>query len=148
MEFRFRAGLYVDGRVFFGYSTAFYLRDLTCVERRKLKRKYYIRQVKDWERFKESAFLVRLYDYNGLFVKHFANVEVALRSAYILSYRYAIRELKGREIVPCMGPDNPPLEVIERVYPFELKLTPFPKNLDHFLESLVRKLSDDLDRNP
>ncbi|RUM30184.1 MAG: hypothetical protein DSY32_02480, partial [Aquifex sp.] len=64
----------------------------------------------------------------------------ALREAYRIAISEAVRR-GAKNVVPAIGFGNPPPEVVERVYPEELKFEKFPEDLDAFLERIVKEVS-------
>jgi hypothetical protein len=138
VELFFFPDVYADRELVDYYIVTFELEDLSCVEIMNLDGKHYIREVLNWDLFCKSAKHIVLYEL-GDEIERFSDLEDALRTAYRLAYEEA-RRRGAKEIVPAMGVGNPPLSVINRVYPFSISLEPFPKNLDAYLEKLVRTL--------
>ncbi|NPB08021.1 MAG: hypothetical protein GXN96_03735, partial [Aquificae bacterium] len=80
-ELFFFIDVYGDRELIDYYILSFKLEDLSSVELVKQSGKYYIRRVKDWEKFKESAKEIHLYEF-GDEIERFGDIETALREAY------------------------------------------------------------------
>ncbi len=136
-ELFFFIDVYGDRELIDYYILSFKLEDLSSVELVKQSGKYYIRRVKDWEKFKESAKEIHLYEF-GDEIERFGDIETALREAYKIAIGEAVRR-GARKIVPAIGFGNPPPEVVEKVYPERYEFEKFPEDLDAFLERIVRE---------
>ncbi|AAC06532.1 hypothetical protein [Aquifex aeolicus] len=139
MEFFFFIDVYADRELVDYYIVTFKLDDLSSVELTGSQGKYYIRGIRDWEKFKEEAYDITLYEL-GDEVDRFKDIETALREAYRIAIGEAVRR-GAKNIVPAIGFGNPPPEVVERVYPEELKFEKFPEDLDAFLDRIVKEVS-------
>jgi len=140
MKLFFYIDVYADRELVEDYVLTFELEDASCVELARHGGKSYVRKVKDWERFKESAKEVVLHEM-GEELERFKDIEEGLRSAY----RYAVKEAKRRgasSVVPAIGFCNPPPEVVEKVFPLPLRWESFPEDLEAFLEKVVREVSE------
>ncbi|MFN3599282.1 MAG: hypothetical protein ACK4VK_06070 [Aquificaceae bacterium] len=138
MEYFFFPDVYADRNLIDHYVISFKLKDKSCVETREWEGREYIVKVLDWESFKKSAYDIVLYEY-GDEVGRFSDVEIALSEAYKMACIDAGRQLP-KTIEPALGIGNPPMEVLERVFPLDYKLEAFPKDLDKYLENLVKNL--------
>ncbi len=138
MEFFFFPDVYADRDLVDYYIVTFELENLSCIEIMDLEGKHYIKEVLDWELLRKEVRHIVLYEL-GDEIERFSDLEEALNLAYRLAYEEA-RRRGAKEVVPAMGVGNPPLSVINRVYPFSFSLEPFPKNLEVYLEKLVRTL--------
>ncbi len=144
MEFFFFLDVYADRYLVDYYILTFKLRDTTSVGIYSWERRGYINEVKNWENFVKNAYDVVLYEL-GDEIERFKDVETGLREGYRIAYREASRR-GGREIVPAMGPGNPPIEVIKRVFPEEFELDKFPRDLDSFLENIVKETPNEVSK--
>ena len=139
MEFFFFIDVYADRELVDYYILTFKLDDLSSVDLTGNQGKYYIRGIRDWEKFKKEAYDITLYEL-GDEVDRFKDIETALREAYRIAISEAVRR-GAKNVVPAIGFGNPPPEVVERVYPEELKFEKFPEDLDAFLERIVKEVS-------
>lgn len=137
MEFFFFIDVYADRELVDYYILTFKLDSLASVKVTGEKGKYYIRQVKDWEKFKKEAYDITLYEL-GEEIDRFTDIETALREAYKTAIGEAVRR-GAKRIVPAIGFGNPPPEVVERVYPEKYEFEKFPEDLDAFLERIVKE---------
>ena len=144
MEFFFFLDIYGDGELVDYYIISFKLNNLQCVEITNWSGKGYISRIKDWESFKKGVTDIRLYEY-GDEIERFSDIETALREGYRIAYREASRR-GAKEIVPAVGFGTPPLEVIKNVFPVEFRFDPFPKNLDSFLDDIIRRIDNTAER--
>ncbi len=138
MEYFFFPDVYADRYLIDFYVVSFKLRDKSCVITKEWEGMEYIVKILDWEAFKNSAYDIVLYEY-GDEIGRFSDIELALLEAYKKSYIEARRHMP-QNIEPALGMGNPPIEVLERVLPFEYKPEAFPQNLDNYLEELVKKV--------
>lgn len=138
MDFYFLIDVYADRHLIDAYIISFRLYDKSCVRVAEYEGREYVVEVLDWEAFKKSAKEVVLYEY-GDEIARFSDIEVALSEAYRMSCIEASKRMP-KVIEPAIGIGNPPPEVVEKVFPLNYKLTPFPENLDSFLEELVKNL--------
>ncbi|MCS6999033.1 MAG: hypothetical protein NZL86_06545 [Aquificaceae bacterium] len=138
MEFYFFPDVYGDRQLVDIYVISFRLDNKECVRTWEWEGREYIREVLDWEAFRNSAYDIVLYEY-GDEIARFSNIEVALSEAYKMSCLEASKRLP-KVIEPALGPGNPPIEVVKRVFPLSYKPTLFPEDLNSFLEDLVRNL--------
>lgn len=138
MQSYFFTDVYADRHLINIYAVSFSLEDESCVKTVRWEGKEYIREVLDWEVFKRSAKDIVLYECGDEIAK-FSDIETALSEAYRMSCIEASK-LMPKVIEPALGFDNPPPEVINRVFPLTYKLTPFPKNLNAFLDNLVKSV--------
>ncbi|WP_448588259.1 hypothetical protein [Thermocrinis sp.] len=138
MELFFFPDVYADRDLVDYYIITFELPNTSSVELMELEGKYYIKRVIDWERFKRDTRHVVLYEL-GDEIDRFSDIEEALKVAYKLAYEEAIRR-GAKDILPATGVGNPPIDVIKKVFPTEFGLEVFPKNLETYLEHMVRNL--------
>ncbi len=138
VELFFFPDVYADRDLIDYYIVTFELTNLSSVELMELDGKYYIKRVLDWERFKRDAKHVVLYEL-GDEIDRFSNVEEALKMAYKLAYEEAIRR-GAKDVLPATGVGNPSIDIIKKVFPVEFWLEEFPKNLEAYLEHLIRNL--------
>ncbi len=144
MEFFFFLDVYADRQLIDYYILTFKLRDITSVGMHKWNSRNYIREVKDWGRFVKTAYDITLYEL-GDEIERFRSVEEGLREGYKIAYKEASRR-GAKEIVPAIGPGNPPVEVIKRVFPEEFHLQEFPKDLNKFLENIVKETAKEMSK--
>ncbi len=137
MEFFFFIDVYADRELIDYYIVTFKLKDTESVRLVGNSGKYYIKGVKNWEKFKEDAYDIALYEL-GDEIDRFKDIEEALREAYRIAIGEAVRR-GAKKIVPAIGFGNPPVEVVERVYPEKLEFEKFPENLDEFLDRIVKE---------
>ncbi len=138
MEFFFFPDVYADRHLIDSYVISFKLRDESCVITREWEGKRYITEILDWQEFKRNAYDIVLYEY-GDEVARFSDIELALTEAYKMACMEASRRLPKR-IEPALGLGCPPLDIVKRVFPFSFKLEAFPKDLNKFLDELVRNV--------
>ncbi len=138
MELYFFPDVYADRYLVDSYIISFKLKDKSCVETRELEGREYVVQVHDWEAFKENAYDIVLYEY-GDEVARFSDIETALSEAYKMACLEASRRIP-KVIEPALGVGNPPIEVVERVFPLSFKAEAFPEDLDSFLDHLVKNV--------
>ncbi len=138
MEFYFFPDVYADRYLIDAYIISFKLKDKSCVRTREWESREYVTEITDWETFKKSVHEIVLYEY-GDEVARFSDIETALSEAYKMACLEASRR-SPKVIEPALGIGNPPLEVVERVFPLSFKKEAFPKDLDKFLEDLIRNL--------
>ncbi len=138
MEFYFFPDVYADRYLVDAYIISFKLKDKSCVETRELEGREYVVQVHDWETFKEKAYDIVLYEY-GDEVARFSDIETALSEAYKMACLEATRR-SPKVIEPALGVGNPPIEVVERVFPFSFQPDAFPQDLDRYLDELVKNV--------
>ncbi len=145
MEFFFFLDIYGDGELIDYYIISFKLNNLRCVEISNWSGKGYISKIKDWDTFKKNVSDIKLYEY-GDEIERFTDIETALKEGYKIAYREASRR-GAKEIIPAIGFGTPPLDIIEKVFPVEFKLDPFPKNLDNFLDNIVKRANNPVERS-
>ncbi len=144
MEFFFFLDIYGDGELIDYYIISFKLNNLQCVEISNWSGKGYISHIKNWEIFKKNVTDIRLYEY-GDEIERFNEIEIALKEGYKIAYREASRR-GAKEIIPAVGFGTPPLDIIKKVFPVKFNLDPFPKNLDHFLDDIVKRTNNPVER--
>ncbi|HID66503.1 MAG TPA: hypothetical protein EYP32_06900 [Aquificaceae bacterium] len=137
MEFFFFIDVYADRELIDYYIITFKLDDLSSVEITSQQGKYYIREIKDWEKFKEDVYDITLYEM-GDEIDRFSDIETALREAYKIAIGEGARR-GAKKIVPAIGFGNPPPGVVEKVYPEKLEFEKFPEDLDSFLDKIVKE---------
>ncbi len=137
MEFFFFIDVYADRELIDYYIVTFKLKDIESVKIVGNSGKYYIKGIENWEKFKKDAYDIALYEL-GDEVDRFKDIEEALREAYKIAIGEAIRR-GAKRIVPAIGFGNPPVEVVERVYPEKLEFEKFPEDLDEFLDRIVKE---------
>ncbi len=145
MEFFFFLDIYGDRELIDCYIISFKLNNLQCVEITNWSGKAYISAIKDWEKFKKNVTDIRLYEY-GDEIERFSDIETALKEGYRIAYREASRR-GAKDIIPAVGFGTPPMDVIKRVFPVDFNFDPFPKNLDDFLEDIVKKTDNPVERS-
>lgn len=138
MEYFFFPDLYADRYLIDFYVISFKLKDKSCIMTKEWEGREYITKVLDWEAFKNNAYDIVLYEY-GDEIGRFSDIELALLESYKMAYMEAKRHAP-KSIEPALGIGNPPIEVLERVLPFEYKIEAFPENLDVYLEELVKSV--------
>jgi len=138
VELFFFLDVYADRELIDYYILTFELLDLSSVELMELDEKYYIKRIVDWERFKKGTRHIVLYEL-GDEIDRFSDIEEALMVGYELAYDEAVRR-EAKSILPATGVGNPPIDVIKRVFPYDFELEAFPKDLDTYLEEIVKNL--------
>lgn len=138
MEYYFFTDVYADRHLIDFYIVSFKLKDKSCVITKEWEGKEYITEILDWEAFKENAYDIVLYEY-GDEIGKFSDIELALIEAYRMACIEAGRYMP-KTIEPALGIGNPPLEILKRAFPFDYKPEVFPKDLDKYLEDLVKKV--------
>lgn len=141
MNFFFFPDVYADRQLIDYYVISFNLKSTDSIETKTLEGKEYIVKIKDWEAFKQNAYNIVLYEF-GDEIDRFDDIETALKNAYAMSYAEALR-LSPRSIQPATGYGNPPVDVILKVFPVDVSFEPFPKDLDNYLDKLVRDISEE-----
>ncbi len=142
MEFFFFLDVYADRYLVDYYILAFKLKDTTSVRLKEWEGRKYIERIRDWERFVKSTYDIVLYEL-GDEIERFGDMELALREGYKIAYREASRR-GAREIVPAIGPGNPPVEAVFKFFPEEVRLDVFPDSLselDRFLEDIAKEVN-------
>ncbi|HIQ30825.1 MAG TPA: hypothetical protein EYH49_01495 [Aquifex aeolicus] len=144
MEFFFFLDVYADRQLIDYYILSFRLGNLKSVELKEWSGKKYIVGVKNWERFKDTAYDIVLYEL-GDEIERFKDIETALKEGYRIAYREASR-VGAKRILPAIGYGNPPPELAKRFFPVEPEFESFPKDVDKFLEDVVKSIPRELSR--
>ncbi len=145
MEFFFFTDVYADKHLIDYYVVAFKLKDESAVETKEWEGKKYITHIKSWDAFKDSAYDIVLYEF-GDEVERFTDIENALKTAYKMAYVEASRKIP-KSVVPSIGIGSPPIEAIRKTFPAVFVFEPFPKDLDGFLERIVRESEGEIIRS-
>jgi len=136
MELFFFLDVYADRQLIDYYILTFRLSDPKSVDLKEWSGKSYVAGIRDWEKFRESAYDIVLYEL-GDEIERFRDIETALREGYKIAYREAVRR-GAKRILPAIGYGNPPVEVVKRFFPVEPEFERFPEDIDGFLEEIVR----------
>ncbi|NPB06108.1 MAG: hypothetical protein GXO03_00730 [Aquificae bacterium] len=142
MELFFFVDVYADRELIDYYIVNFTLEDPSSVELSTHAGKYYVRGIKDLERFKRSVKRAVLSEL-GEKVGEYETLEEALKEAYERAVSEAISR-GAKEIVPAVGFCNPPPELIKEVFPLPYAFDPFPENLEAYLDELAKKVTGEL----
>ena len=145
MEFFFFPDVYADRYLIDYYIVSFKLLDESMISTQEWEGRKYITDIKDWEAFKESAYDIVLYEF-GDEVERFNNIETALKTAYRMAYTEASRRVP-KSILPSIGIGSPPIDVIKRVFPVSFEFEIFPKDLDLFLDRIVKETEEEITRS-
>jgi len=145
MEFFFFTDVYADRYLIDYYIVSFKLSSEDSITCKEWEGRKYIVEIKDWDKFKESAYDIVLYEF-GDEVERFKDIEKALRSAYKMAYTEATRRM-AKSILPSIGIGAPPVDVIKRVFPVEFEFEPFPKDLNAFLDRIIKETDEDITKS-
>jgi hypothetical protein len=144
MEFFFFLDVYADRYLVDYYILAFKLRDTTSVVLSEWEGRKYIDRIRNWERFVKGAYDIVLYEL-GDEIERFKDIDTALREGYKIAYREASRR-GAKEIVPAIGPGNPPVEVVFETFPESIdfdRVPNTPSELDKFLENVAKEVNEE-----
>ncbi|MEZ0360559.1 MAG: hypothetical protein ABWK04_01490 [Hydrogenobacter sp.] len=145
MEFFFFTDVYADRHLIDYYIVSFKLINQNVVSTKEWEGRKYITEIKDWQSFRENVYDIVLYEF-GDEVERFTDIETALRTAYKMAYTEASRKLP-KNILPSVGIGTPPLDVIRMVFPVSFEFEPFPKDIDVFLDRIVREMEEEITRS-
>jgi len=144
MEFFFFLDVYADRQLIDYYILSFRLGNLKSVELKEWSGKSYIVGIRDWEKFKRTAYDIVLYEL-GDEIERFRDIETAFREGYKIAYREAARR-GAKRILPAIGHGNPPVEIVKRFFPVEPEFERFPEDIDSFLEEIVKNTPREVSR--